>query len=191
MKNICVFCGSNSGNDQIYMTAAYNLGKKLAENNINLIYGGAKVGLMGAVANGTLDNGGKVMGVLPNFLKEKELAHEGLSEIIIVETMHQRKSKMYELSDGIIVLPGGFGTMDEMFEFLTWGQLSLHKKPTGLLNIDGYYDNLLAFIDTSIDKGFVKEEYRNMIIVDDSIDTLIEGMKNYVPSNNEKWFVTK
>ncbi len=191
MKNISVFCGSNSGNSPIFKEYAYQLGNSLAENNIGLVYGGAKVGLMGAVANGTLEKGGYVTGVLPYFLKEKELAHTQLSEIIYVDTMHQRKAMMYELSDGIISLPGGFGTMDEMFEFLTWGQLSLHKKPTGILNINGYYDNLINFIDTTIESGFVKEEHRNILIISDNIEELISKMKSYEPPVNDKWFVTK
>lgn len=191
MKNISVFCGSNSGNNPIFKETAYQLGQKLAENNIGLVYGGAKVGLMGAVANGTLDKGGHAIGVLPHFLKEKELAHNNLNEIILVDTMHERKAKMYDLSDGIISLPGGFGTMDEMFEFLTWAQLSLHKKPTGILNINGYYDNLINFINTAIDNGFVKNEHRNLFIISDTIENLITQMKEYKPIENEKWFVTK
>lgn len=191
MKNISVFCGSNSGNNPIFKELAYQLGEKLAENNIGLVYGGAKVGLMNAVANGTLDKGGHVTGVLPHFLKDKELAHDDLNEIIFVDTMHERKAKMYDLSDGIISLPGGFGTMDEMFEFLTWAQLSLHKKPTGILNINGYYDNLINFINTAIDSGFVKHEHRNLFIISDNIEDLITQMKEYTPIGNEKWFVTK
>lgn len=190
MKNIAVFCGSNTGESPVFKQAAYELGSKLAENNIGLVYGGAKVGLMGAVADGVLENGGRAVGVLPNFLKEKELAHSRLSDIILVETMHERKAKMYEMSDGIITMPGGFGTLDETFEFLTWGQLSLHCKPTGLLNIGGYYDKLIEFIDVSIKNGFVKPEYQDLYVVDNDIDNLILQMKNYNPPLNEKWFVT-
>jgi len=190
MKNISVFCGSNTGLSPLFKQAAYELGSKLAQKNIGLVYGGAKVGLMGAVADGAIENGGRAIGVLPNFLKAKELEHAGLSEIMLVETMHERKAKMYELSDGIISLPGGFGTLDETFEFLTWGQLSLHHKPTGLLNIGGYYDKLIEFIEVSISNGFVKPEYRNLFIVDDNIDSLLSRMENYRPPLNEKWFVT-
>lgn len=191
MKNIAVFCGSNTGNNPLFKEVAYNLGSTMASFGLGLVYGGARVGLMGAVANGILDNNGEVIGVIPSFLREKELQHDSLSEMIVVETMHERKAKMYDLSDGIISLPGGFGTMDEMFEFLTWGQLAIHRKPTGLLNIDGYYDSLLDFIDTTIDKGFVKEEYRSMLLVSDSVEELLQQMKDYVPSANDKWFVTK
>lgn len=190
MKNIAVFCGSNTGESPLFKQAAYELGSKLADNNIGLVYGGAKVGLMGAVADGVLENGGRAVGVLPNFLKAKELEHTRLSDIILVETMHERKAKMYEMSDGIITMPGGFGTLDETFEFLTWGQLSLHHKPTGLLNIDGYYDKLIEFIDVSIKNGFVKPEYQDLYVVDNDIDNLILQMKNYNPPLNEKWFVT-
>lgn len=191
MNNIAVFCGSNTGNNPRFKEAAYQLGYTLAQEQIGLVYGGAKVGLMGAVANGILDKKGKVIGVIPSFLREKELQHDDLSEMIIVDTMHERKAKMYDLSDGIISLPGGFGTMDEMFEFLTWGQLAIHRKPTGLLNIDGYYNSLLDFIETTIEKGFVKEEYRSMLLVSDSVEELLDQMKSYVPSANDKWFVTK
>ena len=191
MKNISVFCGSNSGNDPVFKEMAYQLGEELAKNNIGLVYGGAKVGLMNAVANGTIDRGGYVTGVLPHFLKDKELAHDNLNEIIFVETMHERKAKMYDLSDGIISLPGGFGTMDEMFEFLTWAQLSLHRKPTGILNINGYYNHLIEFMNTTINSGFVKEEHRSLFIISDNIEDLIQQMQAYTPTANEKWFVTK
>lgn len=191
MKNIAVFCGSNMGTDPMFKQIAYELGAKLAQANLGLVYGGAKVGLMGAVANGTLDNEGKVVGILPKFLKEKELEHKSLNEFILVDTMHERKAKMYDLSDGVITLPGGFGTLDETFEFLTWAQLTLHKKPTGLLNVNGYFDKLLDFIDVSINCGFVKPEYRSLFIVEDTIDALLDRMKNYVPPLNDKWFVTK
>src|SRR5687768_1380717 len=137
MKSVAIFCGSSSGSDSIYYSQAAMLGKILAHRKIQIVYGGAKVGLMGAVADGALKEGGKVIGVLPNFLKSKEIAHTGLTDLILVESMHERKLKMHELSDGIIALPGGFGTLEELFEMLTWSQLGLHKKPIGLLNING------------------------------------------------------
>lgn len=191
MKRITVFCGSNSGSDPLFKTEAYNLGKALAKKNIELVYGGAKVGLMGAVADGTLDNGGRAIGVLPQFLKEKELEHKGLSEIYIVDTMHERKAKMSELCDGIITLPGGFGTLEELFEMLTWAQLALHKKPIGLLNINNYYSPLLDMIETMIASDFLKEEYRNIVLVSNNIEELISKMESYIPPKNDKWFVTK
>jgi len=190
MKSVGVFCGSNSGSSPEFRNQAYKLGKILAEKNIKLIYGGAKVGLMGAVADGALRNGGEVMGILPVFLKRKELAYEGLTDIIIVDTMHERKAKMYELSDGIIALPGGFGTMDELFEIMTWAQLALHNKSIGILNINGYYDSLIKFLKTMVDNKFLKQDYYNMILVDNDIDNLLIKMNNYIPPANDKWFVT-
>jgi len=191
MKNIAVFCGSNTGNNPVFKQTAYELGKKLAECNAGLIYGGAKVGLMGAVANGVLENGGRVIGVLPGFLKEKELEHTMLSEIVLVDGMHERKARMYEMSDAAITLPGGFGTLDETFEFLTWAQLALHRKPTGILNVEGYYNKLIDFIKVSVESGFVKPEYRDLFIVEESIDELLQCMAKYTPPLNDKWFVTK
>src|SRR4030095_3484794 len=139
MKRITVFCGSSLGNGTNFRTQATLLGQVLAKRNIELVYGGANVGLMGAVADGVLSEGGKVIGVLPNFLKSKEIAHEQLTELILVDSMHERKTKMNELCDGVIALPGGFGTLEEFFEMLTWAQLGLHKKPIAILNIDGFY----------------------------------------------------
>ena len=150
MKRISVFCGSSFGNEEKYATQAFLLGNALTQENIDLVYGGAKVGLMGAVANGILSNKGQVFGVLPNFLKSKEVAHDNLTELIIVESMHERKTKMNELCDGVIALPGGFGTLEELFEMLTWSQLGLHKKPIGILNVDGFYDLLLQFVQKMV-----------------------------------------
>ena len=191
MKRIAVYCGSSSGSNDIFKIKAETLGKALAKNNVELVYGGAKVGLMGAVADGALNNGGKAIGVLPHFLAEKELEHKSLTEIHLVDTMHERKSKMADLSDGFIALPGGFGTMEELFEVLTWAQLSLHKKPVALLNVNGYYDALLQFIKVMNRDGFLKEEYLDLLIVSNDIDDLLLQMKTYVPLKNEKWFVSK
>ena len=154
MKSITVFCGSSSGTDGVYKSQATLLGRALAERNIQLVYGGAQIGLMGAVADGVLTHGGRAIGVLPGFLKSKEIAHDRLTELIIVETMHERKTKMHELCDGVIALPGGFGTLEELFEMLTWGQLGLHKKPIGLLNTDNFYDPLITLLQTMVDNGF-------------------------------------
>lgn len=187
MKRVTVFCGSSFGTDEIYKTQAILLGNKLAEENIGLVYGGANVGLMGAVADGVLEKGGEVFGVLPNFLKSKEIAHNHLTELILVETMHERKTKMNELCDGVIALPGGFGTLEEFFEMLTWAQLGLHKKPIAILNIDGFYDSLITFIQTTVDKGFLKEVNQKMLIVSDNIPELLDKMKNYVAPTVGKW----
>ena len=187
MKRITVFCGSSSGTEEIFTTQATLLGKTLAKRNIELVYGGAKVGLMGAVADGVLSQGGKAIGVLPNFLGSKEIAHPKLTELILVETMHERKTIMNDLCDGVIALPGGFGTLDELFEMLTWGQLGLHKKPIAILNVDGYYDALITFVQTMTDKGLLKEVNQQMLLVSDTIDDLLEKMENYVPPTVGKW----
>ncbi|TAM97871.1 MAG: TIGR00730 family Rossman fold protein [Chitinophagaceae bacterium] len=187
MKRITVFCGSSCGTDKIFEIQAYELGKALAKCNIELVYGGAKVGLMGAIANGVLKNNGRVIGVLPGFLKKAEVAHENLTELIEVETMHQRKSKMDELSDGFITLPGGFGTMEEFFEMLTWAQLGLHKKPVAVLNINGYYDELLSLIQHMVDKGFLKAANREMLLVSNDIEDLLDKMRNYKVPVVAKW----
>lgn len=187
MKRITIFCGSSSGTEEIYTSQATLLGETLAKRNIELVYGGANVGLMGAVADGVLNNGGKAIGVLPNFLRSKEIAHKELTELILVDTMHERKTKMNDLSDGVIALPGGFGTLDELFEMLTWGQLGLHKKPIAILNIDGYFESLIIFIQTMTDKGLLKEVNQQMLLVSDSIDDLLDKMENYVPPTVGKW----
>ena len=187
MKRISVFCGSSFGTEKIYEQEAYNLGKTLAEQNIELVYGGANVGLMGAVANGVLDNNCKAIGVLPTFLQKVEIGHDNLTELILVETMHQRKTKMDELSDGIITLPGGFGTLEEFFEMLTWAQLGLHKKPVAILNTNGFYDELLSLIQKMVDNGFLKQANQEMLILSDDIDDLIDKMKNYKAPAFGKW----
>ncbi|MNK25770.1 LOG family protein YvdD [compost metagenome] len=190
MKRVTVFCGSSFGTDEIFKTQAILLGNKLAEENIGLVYGGANVGLMGAVADGVLKKGGEVFGVLPNFLRSKEIAHDHLTELFLVETMHERKTKMNDLCDGVIALPGGFGTLEEFFEMLTWAQLGLHKKPIAILNIDGFYDSLITFIQTTVDKGFLKQVNQDMLIVSDNIEELLEKMKNYEAPTVGKW-ITK
>lgn len=190
MKRVTVFCGSSFGTDEIYKTQAILLGNKLADENIGLVYGGANVGLMGAVADGVLEKGGKVFGVLPNFLRSKEIAHDHLTELFLVETMHERKTKMNDLCDGVIALPGGFGTLEEFFEMLTWAQLGLHKKPIAILNIDGFYDSLITFIQTTVDKGFLKQVNQDMLIVSNKIEDLLDKMKNYEAPTVGKW-ITK
>ncbi len=187
MKSITVFCGSSFGSDEIYKEQATLLGETLAKQDVQLIYGGADVGLMGAVANGTLNAGGKVIGVLPHFLQSKEIAHKKLTELILVETMHERKTKMNELCDGVIVLPGGYGTLEEFFEMITWAQLGLHKKPIAVLNIDGFYDDLIKLIKTMVDKGFLKQINREMLLISDNINELLDMMKNYEAPTVGKW----
>ncbi|UWY27947.1 TIGR00730 family Rossman fold protein [Flavobacterium sp. TR2] len=191
MKRITVFCASSFGTEKIYEEQAIALGKTLAEQNIELVYGGANVGLMGAVADGALNAGGKVIGVLPNFLRSKEIAHLHLTELILVESMHERKTKMNDLCDGVIALPGGFGTLEELFEMLTWAQLGLHKKPIGILNINGFYDALITLLQTMTEKGLLKEINREMLLVSDNIDDLLQKMKNYVAPTVGKWIDKK
>nr|WP_288933418.1 TIGR00730 family Rossman fold protein [uncultured Allomuricauda sp.] len=187
MKSISVFCGSSEGNDKVVVEMSYQLGKILAQENIDLVYGGSRLGLMGQVANGALDHQGKVIGIIPDFLKSKEICHTGISELITVENMHQRKMQMHELSDGIIALPGGFGTLEELFEMITWGQLGLHQKPIGILNANGFYNDLLNFLDSMVDKGLLKPENRNMLLVDDTCIGLLTLMESYQPILTPKW----
>ncbi|WP_433778758.1 TIGR00730 family Rossman fold protein [Flavobacterium anhuiense] len=191
MKRITVFCASSFGTEKIYEEQAIALGRTLAEQNIELVYGGANVGLMGAVADGALHAGGKVIGVLPNFLRSKEIAHLGLTELILVESMHERKTKMNDLCDGVIALPGGFGTLEELFEMLTWAQLGLHKKPIAILNVNGFYDALITLLQTMTEKGLLKEVNREMLLVSDNIDDLLDQMKNYVAPTVGKWIDKK
>ncbi|WP_289661884.1 TIGR00730 family Rossman fold protein [Flavobacterium panacagri] len=191
MKRITVFCASSFGTEKIYEEQAVALGKTLAEQNIELVYGGANVGLMGAVADGALNAGGKVIGVLPNFLRSKEIAHQGLSELILVESMHERKTKMNDLCDGVIALPGGFGTLEELFEMLTWAQLGLHKKPIAILNVNGFYDSLIELLQTMTNKGLLKEINREMLLISENIDDLLHQMRNYKAPTVGKWIDKK
>lgn len=187
MKSVVVFCGSSEGNDPKILESASVLGRVLAERNITLVYGAAKIGVMGKVAQAALENDGKVIGVIPDFLTMREVVHPELSELIITENMHERKLKMHELSDGIITLPGGFGTLEEFFEMITWGQLGLHEKPIGILNTNGFYDDLLKMLQKMVSQGFLKTENYEMILVDDSVDGLLKQMEEYIPLPLPKW----
>ncbi len=187
MKNIAVFCASSPGFNPDFEKQAYTLGQHLAESGYGLVYGGAQVGLMGAVANGALSKGGSVTGVLPVFLQTKEIAHPALTELVIVNTMHERKTIMSERCDGVIALPGGFGTMEELFEMLTWAQLGLHKKPIGLLNTAGFYTPLLSFIDNMVTAGVLKQINRDMLLVADNMSDLLGLMESYVAPEVPKW----
>jgi uncharacterized protein (TIGR00730 family) len=187
MKSISVFCGSSEGNDDYIISQAYNLGVEFAKKDITLVYGAAKIGIMGQVAKGVIDYHGKTIGVIPEFLKLKEVYHPNLSELIVTENMHQRKVIMYEKSDGFMILPGGFGTMDEFFEITTWGQLGLHSKPIGILNLNGFYDDLLAMASTMVKKGFLKQINFDAIITDNTIDGLLNKMNKYKALPTPKW----
>jgi uncharacterized protein (TIGR00730 family) len=187
IKRLCVFAGSNAGARAEYGVAARELGTMLAARGIGLVYGGARVGLMGVTADAVLAAGGSVTGVMPSALVAKEVAHNGLTDLRVVSSMHERKALMSDLSDGFVALPGGWGTWEEFFEVLTWGQLGLHQKPCGLLNVDGYFDRLLSFIDHSIDEGFVRREYHAMISVSVSPVALLDKLASYQPPVVEKW----
>ncbi len=187
MKRLCVFCGSSYGSSPAFTAAARELGEAIASHGIELVYGGARVGLMNEVADATLAKGGKVIGVLPRFMSQKELAHESLTELHLVDTMHQRKQLMAEMSDGFVALPGGFGTFEEIFEAMTWSQLHLHRSPCALFNVAGYYDKLVEFLDVSVASGFVRQDLRDSLIVANNLKDLFEGFANYRPAQSEKW----
>lgn len=190
LTSIAVFCGSSSGNDPDITTQAYLLGETFAKQEITLVYGAAKIGVMGKVAQGALDHKGKVIGVIPEFLKMKEVVHLELSELITTNNMHQRKLKIHELSDGFIALPGGFGTFEELFEIITWAQLGLHQKPIGLLNVNGFYDHLISMLKNMVNKGLLKLENHDLLIVDQNIESLLNKMDQFKPKLVPKWLKT-
>lgn len=187
MKRVCVFAGSNTGCRTEYVAAAEALGQTLVHRGIDLVYGGAGCGLMGVLADAVVAAGGHVTGVIPEALVAKEVAHQNLSDLRTVSSMHARKALMTDLADGFIALPGGWGTMEEFFEVLTWGQLGIHQKPCGLLNTEGYFDRLLAFIDHGVDQQFVRTENRSMLLVSSAPDGLLDLFDRYVPVTIGKW----
>lgn len=187
LESIAVFCGSSEGNDTIILSQARKLGETLAKENITLVYGAAKIGVMGKVAEAALQYHGKVIGVIPEFLKLKEVVHLGLYKLFTTKNMHERKLKMHELSDGFIALPGGFGTFEELFEIITWAQLGLHQKPIGLLNSNGFFNDLISMLETMAVKGFLKIENLDLLIVDNNIDLLLSKMKTFKPKYVPKW----
>ena len=184
---ICVFAGSSDGNNPAFRHAASELGTALARRQLKLIYGGASVGLMGCVADAALEGGGTVIGVLPEVIARQELAHPALTELHVVDSMHERKALMADLADGFIALPGGLGTLEETFEVLTWNQLMIHSKPVGLLNTDGFYDGLLTFLDHVVAQGFVRSEHRAMLHAANDADTLIEELNSGSVPKIRKW----
>ena len=187
MRSACVFCGSRSGTEPAYDEAARELGRTLAAENITLVYGGGRVGLMGVVAEAALGAGGEVVGVIPQALLEREIAHTGLTDLRVVGSMHERKALMSELSEGFIALPGGTGTLEEFFEVLTWAQLGEHRKPCALLNAGRYYDPLLVLFDHMVAKGFLSEEHRAMVLVETEPEALLEALAGYKPPRVVKW----
>ncbi|MEQ8206088.1 MAG: TIGR00730 family Rossman fold protein [Woeseia sp.] len=187
MKAICVYCGSSPGVRDDYAGAAKSLAAALTERDLALVYGGASKGIMGVLADAVLDLGGRVVGVIPQALRDKEIAHPKLSELHVVASMHERKALMAELADGFIALPGGFGTLEEIIETVTWAQLGFHSKPCGLLNVAGYYEPLLAFIDRSVAEGFVRHEHRSILMVEERAESLLESFASYQPVLRDKW----
>jgi uncharacterized protein (TIGR00730 family) len=187
MNRICVFCGTNPGSRASYGAAARQLGQILAEQGIELVYGGASVGIMGELADSVQEHGGHVTGIIPQQLVEKEAAHTGIPNLIVVASMHQRKSQMADMSDGFIALPGGIGTLEGFLEILTWGQLGIHAKPAGILNVEGYFDELTGFLDHAVHEGFLTQEHRDHIIVESDPARLLERMEAYTPSGGEKF----
>lgn len=187
LESICVFCGSSEGNDLAITEAAKKLGETFAARNITLVYGAAKIGVMGIIAKSTLENNGRVVGIIPEFLKMKEVVHYGLTKLITTQNMYERKLMMQEESDGFIALPGGMGTLEELFEIVTWLQLGLHQKPIGLLNVNGYYDDLLNLFENMVRRGFLSLDNYDLMLVDTDIDQLLHKMESFKRPNVQKW----
>lgn len=187
MRRICVYCGSNLGARALYADAARDLADVLVRHDLELVYGGADKGIMGTIADAVLERGGNVHGVIPQMLCDKEIAHQGLTELHVVSSMHARKTMMAALSDGFIAMPGGFGTLEEIIEIITWGQLRFHDKPCGLLNVGGYFDHLLAYLDHASTEGFLRSENRQMLLCDKTAAGLIQQFERYSAPHVDKW----
>lgn len=187
MKSVCVYCGSNIGRQEAYSNAARILAKSLVDRDIKLIYGGASVGIMGLIADTVLQLGGQAVGVIPDALVQKEVAHKNLTELHVTQSMHERKTLMAELSDGFIAMPGGIGTLEEIFEIWTWAQLGFHKKPCGLLNIEGYFDSLTTFLNHAVEEQFIKTPHRSMLLIDADPEKLLDRFASYEPPTIPKW----
>lgn len=191
LKRICVFCGSSTGKNSKYVKSARKLGETLTECDITLIYGGSNVGLMGEIANAMIGKNGNVIGIIPKVLVEKEVAFTNLKDLRIVDSMHERKALMAKLADGFISMPGGFGTLEETIEMLTWTQLGIHEKPLGLLNVEGYFEHLLEFIDHMVSEGFLVQGFRDMVLQDDNPGGLLDKMMKFSPPQIDKWWLDK
>ncbi len=187
MKSITVFCGASEGNNPLYKEVGYRTGKLLASRSIEVVFGGGKIGIMGAVADGALSQGGIVTGVIPKFLSTKEVTHYDVTNLHVVDSMHERKMLMHRLSHGVMALPGGYGTLDELFEILTWEQLGMHEHPIGLLNVNGYFDHLVNFVHHMCSEGFLTTTIRDLILVDDDANRLIDRMLSYKAPDIYKW----
>lgn len=188
MKSILVYCGSASGSNEVYAEATRELARSLVQHNCRLVYGGGNVGLMGILADEVMRLGGAVTGVIPKLLMEKEVGHTGITELLVVNTMHERKAKMFEESDACIALPGGIGTMEELFEAFTWTQLGFHGKPCGVLNVNGYYDALIALMQHMVTEGFLRAQHQQQLLVDTQPDTLVEQLLQHRPEFGTKWW---
>jgi uncharacterized protein (TIGR00730 family) len=187
IQRICVFCGSNTGSDSIYVSAARSLGALLAREGIALVYGGGSVGLMGELADSVLAAGGQVIGVIPHALWAREVGHRGLTDLHIVDTMHERKAMMADLADAFIAMPGGLGTLEEIFEIWTWAQLGLHAKPVGFLDINGYWSPLMHFLDRAVRERFLKDAHRAIAMIDSDAEMLLQRFETWKPPKVEKW----
>jgi hypothetical protein len=187
LKRVCVYCGSSQGADPAFADAAVAFGRALAGRGLGLVYGGGSIGLMGIVADAVLAAGGHVIGVMPASLVRREVAHLGLPDLHVVATMHERKARMADLADAFVALPGGMGTLDEMFEMLTWGQLGLHEKPCAFFDVAGYYTPLLAFLDHAVGQRLLKPEHRTMFLVDDDVERLLDRLSGFAPPVLDKW----
>jgi hypothetical protein len=187
LHRVCVFCGSSLGIQPAYLRAADDMGRLLAERGIELVFGGGKIGLMGTVADACLKHGGRAIGVIPRFLVEKEIAHSGLTQLHVVDSMHERKAMMADLADAFVALPGGYGTWEEFCEVLTWSQLGLQRKACALLNVSGYYDPLLAMADGAMDQGFLREDHRGLLLADTDAARLLDRLSSYSVPVVDKW----
>lgn len=187
LSALCVFCGSSPGRQSVYADVAEEVGRRLAVEHIRLVYGGGRVGLMGMLADACLRAGGHVIGVIPQSLVDKEVAHAGLTDLRVVQTMHERKALMADLSDGFVALPGGCGTFEELLEVTTWAQLGLHQKPCSVLNVAGYFDPLRAMLNRAVEERFLRPEHREMILVEDNFETLLRRLRSYAPPVVDKW----
>ena len=187
LKRICVFCGSHFGKDPAYRSAATELGERMVERGLGLVYGGGDVGLMGVVADTVMTAGGEVIGVIPRSLRDREVAHDGISDLQVVDSMHERKRLMYAQAEAVLALPGGIGTLDELFEAMTWNQLGIHLKPAGLLNVGGYFDPMVEMLDRAFDQGFIGRSYRDFMLVESTVDGMLDALAAYRPPWGEVW----
>ena len=191
MDSVCIFCGSSDGAHTDYLEAARDIGRLLADRGLRMVYGGGRVGLMGSAADAALDAGGEAVGVIPEDLRQKEIAHTALTKLHVVGSMHERKALMSDLSDGFLALPGGYGTLEEFMEVLSWAQLGLHEKPCGLLNVNGFYDPLSIFLDKAVEEGFVHPNHRSLVLMESDPRKLLDRMARHTPPVTKKWIETR